>query len=236
VTGSGSYALLCRLVLGVLWHELARLHVAFVYFGVVLPLLGQVVEGEDRRDGANWHAGAAVDTLHGVNVKLRDLIDARPPVLVTRFFFGWMQSTGQASTHAVSLVPMQGSAMTYVMGHLPISFHGMPVRAEIQAPGQCRALFAGLCEQCQTWDANSACDRSRIFREGEVTDFAGIGEEAVRKEEVCVAGSGTRGGGALGGANTARKTSEDCQSREVMCKKPRGSGAFVIFIRHFWRG
>src|SRR5260370_29695254 len=28
-------------------------------------------------------------------------------------FFGWMQSTGQASTHAVSLVPIQGSAMMY---------------------------------------------------------------------------------------------------------------------------
>jgi hypothetical protein len=27
-------------------------------------------------------------------------------------FLGWMQSTGQASTHAVSLVPMQGSAIT----------------------------------------------------------------------------------------------------------------------------
>src|ERR1043165_391341 len=30
-------------------------------------------------------------------------------------FRGWMQSTGQASTHAVSFVPMQGSAMTYAM-------------------------------------------------------------------------------------------------------------------------
>src|SRR2546425_705475 len=29
-----------------------------------------------------------------------------------------MQSTGQASTQAVSFVPMQGSAMTYVMNHL----------------------------------------------------------------------------------------------------------------------
>src|ERR1700747_3609481 len=27
-------------------------------------------------------------------------------------FLGWMQSTGHASTHAVSLVPMQGSAIT----------------------------------------------------------------------------------------------------------------------------
>ena len=29
--------------------------------------------------------------------------------------FGWMQSTGQASMHAVSLVPMQGSAITYAI-------------------------------------------------------------------------------------------------------------------------
>src|SRR6516165_12090069 len=28
-------------------------------------------------------------------------------------FFGWMQSTGQASTQAVSLVPIQGSAIMY---------------------------------------------------------------------------------------------------------------------------
>src|SRR5580700_832293 len=30
-------------------------------------------------------------------------------------FLGWIQSTGQASTQAVSLVPMHGSAITYVM-------------------------------------------------------------------------------------------------------------------------
>src|SRR5437773_5353911 len=29
-----------------------------------------------------------------------------------------MQSTGQASTQAVSFTPMQGSAMTYAIGHL----------------------------------------------------------------------------------------------------------------------
>src|SRR2546427_6568403 len=34
------------------------------------------------------------------------------------FFLGWMQSTGQASTQAVSFTPMQGSAMTYAMVHL----------------------------------------------------------------------------------------------------------------------
>src|SRR6266851_7151058 len=32
-----------------------------------------------------------------------------------------MQSTGQASTQAVSFTPMQGSAMMYVIGHLLLS-------------------------------------------------------------------------------------------------------------------
>ena len=33
-------------------------------------------------------------------------------------FLGWMQSTGQASTQAVSLVPTQGSAITYAIFEL----------------------------------------------------------------------------------------------------------------------
>src|SRR5215831_6279095 len=37
------------------------------------------------------------------------------------FFFGWMQSTGQASTQAVSFVPMQGSAITKAISHLRLS-------------------------------------------------------------------------------------------------------------------
>src|SRR5205085_7030221 len=36
-------------------------------------------------------------------------------------FLGWMQSTGQASTQAVSFVPMQGSAITYAIEFLQIS-------------------------------------------------------------------------------------------------------------------
>jgi hypothetical protein len=47
---------------------------------------------------------------------LRDLIEARTVVVV--FFFGWMQSTAQASTLAVSFVPMQASAITKAIGHL----------------------------------------------------------------------------------------------------------------------
>src|ERR1035437_9855456 len=38
-------------------------------------------------------------------------------------FFGCMQSTGHASTHAVSLVPIQGSAITYA---IVFAFSGTP--------------------------------------------------------------------------------------------------------------
>src|SRR5271168_439676 len=34
---------------------------------------------------------------------------------------GWMQSTGQTSTHAVSFVPMHGSAITYAIQTLLLS-------------------------------------------------------------------------------------------------------------------
>src|SRR5439155_21877597 len=35
----------------------------------VRPLLGQVVQGEDRRDGTDRNAGAAIDTLHRGDVE-----------------------------------------------------------------------------------------------------------------------------------------------------------------------
>src|SRR6266404_6599623 len=37
-------------------------------------------------------------------------------------FFGWMQSTGHASTHAWSLVPIQGSAITYAITFLSLHY------------------------------------------------------------------------------------------------------------------
>src|SRR5262249_52299784 len=41
-----------------------------------------------------------------------------PAACLSEFFLGWMQSTGQASTQAVSLVPMQGSAIMYAIKSL----------------------------------------------------------------------------------------------------------------------
>jgi hypothetical protein len=83
-----------------------------VLFREVSPLLRKIVSGKYGRDGARGHTGSAVNALDRVDKQLVgfgvvafvflgvDAIDRR------------MQSTGQASTQAVSLVPIQGSAMT----------------------------------------------------------------------------------------------------------------------------
>src|SRR5215468_5762303 len=46
---------------------------AAVVFGITLreriPFLRQIVEGEDRRNGADGHAGAAIDAFYRVNIK-----------------------------------------------------------------------------------------------------------------------------------------------------------------------
>jgi len=73
-----------------------------VYSG---PLFGQIVEREDRRDGAYRNAGSAVDAFHRIDVDQRHLGE-------TGFVF-WVDAIdGQASTQAVSLVPMQGFSDT----------------------------------------------------------------------------------------------------------------------------
>src|SRR5258708_16315106 len=78
---------LLRRVLGVLvWREFAAFHVAFVYFGAVLPLLGHVIQRKDRRDRADRHARSAIDALHGIDVKLRDLLEAQAAIVVGVIF------------------------------------------------------------------------------------------------------------------------------------------------------
>jgi hypothetical protein len=44
--------------------------VSGVLFLEVGPLLGKVISGEDRRDRADWNAGAAVDALDGIDEEL----------------------------------------------------------------------------------------------------------------------------------------------------------------------
>ena len=77
--------LLCCLVLGILfWRELAALDVTRVYFRAVLPLFGKVIQRENRGDRADRHAGPTIDAFYGIDVKLRDLIEARTGVVIRR--------------------------------------------------------------------------------------------------------------------------------------------------------
>ena len=77
----------------------------------VLPLRRDLVFGRDRVDRARFDAVVAIDALLGVHVE--HLAASEPGSSAV----GWMQSTGQISTHEVSLVPIHGSLITYVIGH-----------------------------------------------------------------------------------------------------------------------
>src|SRR5208282_4034108 len=58
------------------------------------------------------HAGTqAPQSMHSTGT-INSCSDSAKPA---SSFLGWMQSTGQASTQAVSLVPIQGSAITYAI-------------------------------------------------------------------------------------------------------------------------
>ena len=62
---------LLDLVLSVLFGcEFAGIDVAFVQFRILLPLLRQVIQYKNRRNGADGNAGAAIDAFHGINVEL----------------------------------------------------------------------------------------------------------------------------------------------------------------------
>ncbi len=52
------------------------------------PLLGRIVEGENRRDGADGHADAAIDAVHRVNVGLQDRLEARTAVVIGCILLG----------------------------------------------------------------------------------------------------------------------------------------------------
>jgi hypothetical protein len=84
-----SHTLLCCLVFGELCgREFAALDVACVDLRKVLPLLGQVVLRENGGHRADRHTGAAVDALDGIDVELRDFIEAGTAIIVGRALLG----------------------------------------------------------------------------------------------------------------------------------------------------
>ena len=84
-----SYTLLCCLVFGELCgREFATLDVACVDLRKLVPLLGQVLQRENRRHRADRHTGATVDALDGIDVELRDFIEAGTAIIVGRALLG----------------------------------------------------------------------------------------------------------------------------------------------------
>src|SRR4029450_9183011 len=67
--------------------ELASFDVAGVLLNVGVPLLGKVIQREDRRNWADWYAGAAVDALDRVNEQLVNLFEPRAAVFVLGVLF-----------------------------------------------------------------------------------------------------------------------------------------------------
>jgi len=67
--------------------ELASFDVAGVLLNVGVPFLGKVIQREDRRNWADWHARAAVNALDRVNEKLVNLFEPRTTVVVLCVFF-----------------------------------------------------------------------------------------------------------------------------------------------------
>src|SRR2546422_6893887 len=78
-------ALLCCLVFDELCgREFAALDVACVDLRKLLPLLRQILQRENRGHRADGHTGATVDAFDGVDVELRDFIEAGTAIIVRR--------------------------------------------------------------------------------------------------------------------------------------------------------
>jgi len=82
--------------------ELATRDVVGILLDVGVPLPGQVVQREDRRNGADRNAGTAVDALNRVDEELVYRIEPRPSVFVLRGLFR-MDAIDRAGVHACGI-------------------------------------------------------------------------------------------------------------------------------------
>ena len=111
------------MVLGVLFGcEFGGIDVAFVQLRILLPLLGQVIQRENRRDGADGDAGAAIDAFHGINVELGNVVECCSAVVIGRVLLGVYAIHGAGIDAGGVLRPDAGSAMTYAPGSPPLAF------------------------------------------------------------------------------------------------------------------
>src|SRR5262249_23635543 len=68
-----------------------------------VPLLGKVIQREDRRNGADWYAGTAVDALDRVNEELVNLFETWATVFVLCVLFR-MNAVHWAGIHTGSIL------------------------------------------------------------------------------------------------------------------------------------
>jgi hypothetical protein len=113
--------------------ELATLDVACVEFRVMFPLLGEIIQRKNRGDRADGHACAAIDTLHWIDVELRDFFKAGAAILIGRVLLG-MDAIYRAGINTGSILDPDAGFGNDI-GHKPPSLliHAMLVRKYIQA-------------------------------------------------------------------------------------------------------
>src|SRR5712692_5637454 len=124
-------------VLGELFgREFAVLDVACVYLREVLPLVGQVIQRENRGDRADRHAGATVYALDGIDVELRDLIERGTAVVIGRVLLGMDAIDGAGIDASGVLHPDAGLGDNVRHRPPPLYLHRRLSRSRIQAkPG-----------------------------------------------------------------------------------------------------
>jgi len=126
---------LLRRMLGELFGcELASLHVAFIQFRILLPLLRQIVQRENRGYRADWDTGATIDAFHGIDVELGNTVERSAAVVIGRVLLGVDAIYGTG----VDAGGVFGSDAGFGndIGHRPpppIRIYGMPSGRKIQA-------------------------------------------------------------------------------------------------------
>ena len=124
-------------VLGVLCGgEFTSFHVACVQFGVLLPLLGQVVHRENGRYRADRNASTAVNALHRIDIELRDLIEPGAGVLIAGVLLR-MDAIYLASVDTGGVFYSNTGLSNDVSHTTPPPFHAMRFRSEFNK-GQAR--------------------------------------------------------------------------------------------------
>ena len=122
-------------MLGVFFgREFASLHVAFVQFRILLPLLGQVVQRKNRGHRTDRYTGAAIDAFHGINVELGNVVEYGAAVVIGRILLGVDAINGTGVDAGGIFGPDAGFGND--KGHMsppPIRIHAMPPGKKIQA-------------------------------------------------------------------------------------------------------